>query len=165
MGKDLFGGEIEEELEEISGRRVIGTVEKVKLVGKDGKEVEVEAKIDTGAYSTSIDVELAKKLGYESVLEYFNRLEIPQEITRETGKEIMEELRKKYLAGHPELEDIDVVYSSSGTTVRPKVKINFMMDNNTVFSKANIIKRTGLQYPIIIGRRDLGRFLIDVNKL
>ena len=34
VGKDLFGGEIEEELEEISGRKVIGTVEKVKLIGK-----------------------------------------------------------------------------------------------------------------------------------
>jgi len=38
VGKDLFGGEIEEEVEEISGRRVIGTVEKVKLIGKNGKK-------------------------------------------------------------------------------------------------------------------------------
>ena len=90
VGKDLFGGEIEEELEEISGKKVIGTVEKVKLIGKDGKEVEVEAKIDTGAYSTSIDEELAEQLGYGDVLNYFKQIEIPEKITRETGKEIME---------------------------------------------------------------------------
>jgi len=30
VGRDLFGGEIEEEVEDISGRKVIGTVEKVK---------------------------------------------------------------------------------------------------------------------------------------
>lgn len=62
---DLFGGEIEEELEEISGKKIIGTVEKVKLIGRNGKEIEVEAKIDTGADSTSIDTELARELDLE----------------------------------------------------------------------------------------------------
>jgi alpha-L-glutamate ligase-like protein len=164
VGMDLFGGEIEEELEEISGRKVIGTVEKVKLIGKEGKEIEVEAKIDTGAYSTSIDEDLAKNLGYESLLEFFGQIEIPAEITRETGKSVMEDLRKKHLAGHPDLEDIDVIYSSSGITVRPKIKFSFIMDNQTILSRANIIKRTELKYSMIIGRRDLGKFLIDVNK-
>ena len=164
VGKDLFGGEIEEELEEISGKKVIGTVEKVKLIGKDGKEVEVEAKIDTGAYSTSIDEELAEQLGYGDVLNYFKQIEIPEKITRETGKEIMEDLRKKHLSGHPELEDIDIIYSSSGITVRPKVRIDFIMDNQNVLSLANLVKRTDLKYSMIVGRRDLGKFLIDTNK-
>jgi alpha-L-glutamate ligase-like protein len=164
VGKDLFGGEIEEELEDISGRRVIGTVEKVKLLGKDGKEVEVEAKIDTGAASTSIDAELAKQLGFEDLLVYFEKIEIPDAVTRESGKAVMDKLREKYLAGHAELEDIDVIYSSSGTTIRPKIKLAFLMDDKTIFSKANIISRTGLKYPMIIGRKDLGKFLIDVSK-
>ena len=37
VGMDLFGGEIEEEVEEISGRKVIGTMEKVRLIGKEWK--------------------------------------------------------------------------------------------------------------------------------
>lgn len=166
VGMDLFGGEIEEELEEISGRKVIGAVETVKLVGKDGQEIEVEAKIDTGAYSTSIDEDLARQSGFESVLEYFKQIqaEVPEEISRETGKGTLEELRKKYLSGHPDLEDIDIIYSSSGTTVRPKIKMSFIVNGQTINSKVNIIKRSGLNYPIIIGRRDLGRFLIDVKK-
>lgn len=164
IGADLFGGEIEEELEEISGKKVIGTIEKVKLIGKEGKEIEVEAKIDTGAYSTSIDEILAKELGYGDVLNYFKQIEIPEKITRETGREIMDNLRKKYLAGHPELEDIDIIYSSSGITVRPKVIANFIMDDQNILSKSNLIERTDLKYPMIIGRRDLGKFLIDVNK-
>ncbi|HMN19615.1 MAG TPA: sugar-transfer associated ATP-grasp domain-containing protein, partial [Candidatus Moranbacteria bacterium] len=36
IGMDLFGGEIEEELEDISGKKVIGTIEKVQLIGKNG---------------------------------------------------------------------------------------------------------------------------------
>jgi alpha-L-glutamate ligase-like protein len=163
VGMNLFGGEIEEEIEDLSGKKIIGTVEKVKLVGKNGKEIEVEAKIDTGASSSSIDIDLAKQLGLENVLEYFSKIEIPTEFKREKGKEVLEELRKKYLPGHEDLEDIDIIYSSSGTTVRPKIKVNFSMNSEDILSKSNIIERTGLMYPMIIGRKDLKKFLIEVR--
>ncbi len=163
VGMNLFGGEIEEEIEDISGRKVIGTVEKVKLIGKNGKEIEVEARIDTGAGSSSIDVVLAKQLGFEDVLEYFSKIDLPTNFKREEGKNILEDLRSKYLAGHEDLADIDIVYSPSGTTIRPKVQIKFIMDNEEISSKLNIVERTGLKYPMIIGRKDLKKFLIEVK--
>ncbi len=43
-------------------RRVIGVIEEVILRGPNG-EVHVRAKIDTGAARTSLDTDLAKKLG------------------------------------------------------------------------------------------------------
>ncbi|HLB51010.1 MAG TPA: sugar-transfer associated ATP-grasp domain-containing protein, partial [Patescibacteria group bacterium] len=49
VGMNLFGGEIESEVEEISGKKIIGTVEKVSLLGKDDTRVDVNAKINTGA--------------------------------------------------------------------------------------------------------------------
>jgi len=163
VGMNLFGGEIEEEIEDISGKRIIGTAEKVKLIGKDGKEIEIEAKIDTGAQSSSIDVSLAKELGFESVLDFFEKIEKPAEFPRDQVKEIEEDLRKKYLAGHEDLEDIVVIYSSSGVTIRPKVKISFVMNNEEVISKTNIIERTGLKYPMIVGKKDLKKFLIQIK--
>jgi alpha-L-glutamate ligase-like protein len=164
VGMNLFGGEIEEEIEDISGKKVIGTTEKVKLIGKNGKEVEAEARIDTGAGSSSIDASLAKQLGFEDVLEYFSKIDLPTSFKREEGKNILEDLRKKYLAGHEDLVDIDIVYSPSGTTIRPKVQIKFIMDNEEILSKMNIVERTGLKYPMIIGRKDLNKFLIDPSK-
>jgi alpha-L-glutamate ligase-like protein len=164
VGMNLFGGEIEEEIEDISGKKIIGTVEKVKLIAKDGKEIEIEAKIDTGAGFSSIDAELAKQLGYESVLEYFGKIEIPTGFKREEGKDILEELQKKYLAGHEDLEDIDIIYSSSGTTIRPKIKIEFIMNGENILSKSNIVERTGLKYPMIIGRTDMKKFLIEIKQ-
>lgn len=163
VGMNLFGGEVEEEIEGISGKKIIGTVEKVKLVGKDGKEIEVEAKIDTGAYSTSIDANLAKELSFSSVLEYFDKIEKPAGFTREQAKEVEENLRKKYLAGHEDLEDIVVIYSSSGVTIRPKVKIKLIIDNLEIISIANIVERTELKQPMIVGRKDLKKFLIEVK--
>ncbi|HRY82544.1 MAG TPA: sugar-transfer associated ATP-grasp domain-containing protein [Candidatus Moranbacteria bacterium] len=160
VGKDLFGGEIEEELEGISGRRVIGTVEKVKLIGKDGKEIEVEAKIDTGAGFSSIDTELAKQLGFENtVLEYENL-----NISYEQIKNLTPEQRKEIFKNIPDLADTAIIHSSHGTTYRPMVNINIIMDNIEFLAKVSIIDRSNLKMPIIIGKKNLGKFLIDVNK-
>lgn len=162
VGRDIFGGEIEEEVEDISGRKVIGTVEKVKLTGKNGEEVTIEAKIDTGAMSTSIDVELGRKLGFGDVLDFFEKIKLPKGFSREEGQDILRNLKNKYQ--HPDLYDIDLIYSSNGVSIRPKVKINFVMDGILIAANVNIAAREELKYSAIIGKRNLGKFLIDVNK-
>lgn len=164
VGMDLFGGEIEAGVEGLSGKKIIGAVEKVKLIGKDGKEIEAEAKIDTGAYSSSIDTELAKELGFEDVLSYFNSLELPKDFSRDNAKNIEEELRKKYLSSHPDLADISIVYSSHGTSIRPKIKLLIFLDQIEIATNVNITEREELKRSMIIGRRNLNKFLIDSNK-
>jgi hypothetical protein len=160
VGMNLFGGEIEEEIEELSGKRVIGAVEKVKLIGKDGKEIEVEAKIDTGADSTSIDTELAKELGFADTLAEFDR--------RMTERNVMEDLNKSerevLFSGIPDLADTAQVRSSHGFSYRPMILIAVELDTFTVPAKVSVIDRSSLQYKAIIGRRHLRKFLIDVNK-
>ncbi len=165
MGMDLFGGEIEEGVEDISGKKVIGTVEKVKIIGKDGREIEVEAKIDTGATSTSIDTELAKQLGFEDLINFWNLIEKPNNFSREEGKLIDERMTREYLGKHPDLVGISVVYSSSGSSIRPKIKISFVLDGVIVAASVNIADRKELEKEMIIGRKNLNKFLIDVNKI
>lgn len=162
LAQNLFGGEIEEGIEELSGKRVIGATEKVELLSKDGRKIEVTAKIDTGAWSTSIDLELAKKLGFSDLLDHFSSLKMPKNFSRKEVGEVEARLRKEYLKTHDDLEDIVVVYSSSGVTIRPKIKLKFIMDNESVFSRTNIVDRKDLKYPMLIGRRDLKKFLIEV---
>lgn len=164
LGRNLFGGEIEEEIEEISGRRVIGCIEKVRLVGKNGKEVTVEAKIDTGADSTSIDTELAKQLGFEDVISFFSSIPKPTSSERSDLKKVSEEYDTTYLSAHPDLKGIAFTYSSNGFTMRPKVDLSFVLDTMEIPARASIIDRSHLEYPVIIGRRNLSKFLVDVNK-
>lgn len=64
LSQELFGGEIEEELEEISGRKIIGIYEKVKIINS-GNEITVTAKIDSGAYRSAICHSLAEKLNLQ----------------------------------------------------------------------------------------------------
>jgi alpha-L-glutamate ligase-like protein len=160
VGMDLFGGEIEEELEDISGQRVIGSIEKVKLIGRAGREIEVEAKIDTGAGWSSIDTELAKSLGFQKTMEAYEKIALKYEDIKNLDKKERWNIFKHI----PYIESTVVVHSSHGTTYRPMVKIKIIMDKREIYSKVTVIDRAHLKYPIIVGKRNLGRFLIDVNK-
>ena len=50
-------------LEKGLGRKVVGIFEEVELVERNGERKKVRVKIDTGAYSSSIDRKLAEELG------------------------------------------------------------------------------------------------------
>jgi alpha-L-glutamate ligase-like protein len=160
IGRDLFGGEVEEEVEEISGRKMIGLIEKVKLIGKEGKEVEVEAKVDTGAGFTSIDLELAEQLGFGDTVAAYKEL---QHTYHDLRKMTVNE-RWEVFKHIPNVVSLVAVHSSSGSTYRPVIRISVILDNVTMSTKVTIINRAHLKYPIIIGRRNLRKFLIDVSK-
>ncbi len=132
----------------------------MKLVGKNGKEITVEAKIDTGADSTSIDTELAKQLGFEETLLHFSsRLG-----ERDVLKEFTKEERGKLFANIPDLAETIPIRSSHGTSYRPMIRIDLIMDDFTIPAKVSVIDRSHLDYQVIIGRKNLGKFLIDTNK-
>lgn len=160
IGMNLFGGEIEEEIEELSGKHVIGNVEKVKLIGKDGKEVEVEAKIDTGAEFSSVDIALARQLGFEETINQYQALNIDYEKIKNMSKEQRVALFKNIYG----LADTAIIHSATGTTYRPMIQLTITLHDATFPIKASVIDRSGLAYPAIIGKRDLDRFLIDVSK-
>jgi len=160
VGMDLFGGEIEEEVEEISGRKVIGTIEKVKLIGKNGKEIEVEAKIDTGAGYTSISTELAEQLGFKKTIEAYEKINYTYAEIKHLSKEERWNIYKKI----PDIANTIAIHSSNGTTYRAMIRTTIKMHGWIIPTRVTLIDRTHLKYPIIIGKRNLGRFLIDVTK-
>lgn len=63
IAKALFVGRFADRVAAEEGIKTVDVWEKVKIVSADGQKVEVEAKLDTGAWKTSIDKNLAEKLG------------------------------------------------------------------------------------------------------
>ncbi|MDD5083842.1 MAG: sugar-transfer associated ATP-grasp domain-containing protein [Candidatus Moranbacteria bacterium] len=160
MGMDLFGGEIQEELEEISGKKVIGTVAKARLIGIDGKSIEVNAKIDTGADSTAIDLGIARELGFDKTVdEYLRASKEWSELSELSKKD-----RWKMFEHIPHVISTVPVKSSHGVTYRIIVRIQIELDGITIPAKVTLINRSHLEYPVIVGKRNLRKFLIDVNK-
>ncbi|MEP7103536.1 MAG: sugar-transfer associated ATP-grasp domain-containing protein [Candidatus Dojkabacteria bacterium] len=165
LGKDLFGGEIEEEIETISGKKMIGITENVTLYSLDGKYSEViKAKIDTGADSTSIDTELARRLGYGDVIDELINKQIPENFDKDEGKERMRILDEELKPKFDYLTDIRLISSSHGMSLRPSVKLSIEIDTYKYETYANIFDRSGLDYKMIVGRKSLYKFLIDPSK-
>ena len=175
LGQDLFGGEIEEDIEEKTGKRVVGIFKKIMIEGPRGKRI-VDAKLDTGAYYTSIDEDLAIELGYSEGLAVFKKF-FPEYHSSHLfpGKDIeyqfsqsrfmrenhVEEIVK---ASKGQIQSIKLVYSSNGVTIRPVIEARIILDRTSITTKATIVRREHLRYPVIIGRKSLQSFIIDVGK-
>ncbi len=63
IAKALFAERFADRVAAEEGIKTIGVWENVKIVGNKGEKLEVRAKIDTGAWKTSLDKDLAEKLG------------------------------------------------------------------------------------------------------
>lgn len=164
LGKDLFGGEIEEGIESIAGKDLIGIYEKITFYGKNDKSVTTIAKTDTGADSTSIDKEIAKRLGYSDVVELVESGILPENIERNAGIEIVKKLREELPESYPDIDSVEYVKSSHGNSVRVSVKLKLKIQDTTFETKASIFDRSKLSYNAIIGRKSLNKFLIDPTK-
>ncbi len=175
LAQDLFGGEIEEEVEEATGKRVVGIFKKIIIEGPRGKRI-VDAKLDTGAYYTSIDEELAIELGFGEVVkafkEYFPHFhgslmfpgkDIDYQLaeTRKIRDLHIEEIVQKSTGL---LQNIRLVSSSNGISIRPVIETKIILDRSAILTKATIVRRKHLRFPVIIGRKSLKSFIIDVGK-
>lgn len=157
LGMNLFGGEIEEEIEELSGKKMIGVIEKVTFFGKDDKEVTLEAKIDTGADSSSIDFEIAEELGFGETVRAYRTLRAELESLPKEG-------RWDLLKNIPGVVGTAPIHSSHGTTYRVKIQLEMLLDGTRTPIRPTLIDRSHLDYKAIIGRKNLQKFLVDVSK-
>ncbi len=190
IAQDLFGGEVEEEIEDISGKQVLGIVEAIKIEYKakdveesekdeNGKlktekpeekkeikpeEMELKAKIDTGADLSSIDKSLAKDLGYSEIIDEFDELTKNIEIDATLTKEILDEKIKDKLEKWGDNVDTVIIRSSHGTSYRLVIKMNIILSGVEIISRMSVTDRSNLEFPVIIGRKSLGRFLVDPSK-
>jgi len=161
LAKDLFGGEIEEEIENISGREVVGLNEDIYITAKDGTLYKGLCKIDTGAHASSVDRETIRSLGYGDVLDYYAKI-VPEGIEnmdRETRKNVANKLKK-----HPEIEKVISIKSASGSDYRMLISLPAKIKDREFIMKATVASRAHLSHRVLIGVRDLRYFLVDSTK-
>lgn len=187
VAQDLFGGEIEQEIEEISGKQILGIIENVKIrrrnageeVAVDEKKmtkkeraemkknreksfVEIKAKVDTGAGYSSIDKNLAKELGYEDVINEFD--EITKNVLDIKDKEEREFLMKDKLKEWGDNFNTVLIKSSHGVSYRLIIRMDIILSGILINTPVTIIERSDLKFPAIIGRKSLRNYLVDPSK-
>jgi len=162
LARDLFGGEIDEEIELLTGREVIGLSGNVSLTGKNGNEIKVKCKIDTGAESSSIDEDIMRELGYDDLIEHFDNVIEDKSIVNKKRKYRRPYIQKLY--EHPDVVMVTKIKTASGNDYRVKVDIPAQIGERDFTMRANIAHRSHMEYPVLLGKRDLKNFLIDTTK-
>lgn len=128
IAKALFAERYLDRAKAEEGIKTLNVRETVKVIDALGNKTEVLAKVDTGAWRSSIDRQLAKDLG---LLQKANILWTKP------------------------------VKGSMGKEVRPIIALKFYLAGRRVSTMASIANREGLKVKMIIGRRDLGGFLVN----
>jgi hypothetical protein len=139
-------------------RPIIGPVEEVVLSRNSGKKKNALARIDTGADYSSIGENLAKNIGFKRIVKELQNL-----------KHIITNPKKNHKPEQELLNSIKgvkgaiLIRSAAGRTRRVLVPLNMELAGKNIRTKVTIIERTHMQYPMIVGRKDLqkGKFIID----
>lgn len=164
VAKELFGGEAESEIEENTGKKILGIINKIKIKNKKGEWLDLEAKLDTGAGISAIDEQLARQLGFGEAIDFFQSFDIKHLLTKEEVERLSKEEVWKKLIKHKDIVAVVKTYSSHGISYRIEIPLKISLSGKIVSSNASVIIREHLKYPVIIGRRDLKGFLVDPNK-
>lgn len=139
-------------------RPIIGPVEEVLLAQRRGSKKHVLARVDTGADYSSICEKLAISIGFRSIVSELQKL---KHIIRNPIKNFRPE--RELLNRIKGVKGAILIRSAAGRTRRVFVPLKIEIAGKLIKTKVTIIERTHMEYPMIIGRKDLqkAKFIID----
>ena len=131
---------------ETSDLVILGWVEKVYLVDPG---IEIEAKLDTGAETSSLDARVIKK--FRKGGKRWVRFAVTD---RDSGEEFIL-VRKR-------VRTIGVVQHDGSTQIRPVVLLEVCIGGEVMKTEVSLISRHEFDYPLLLGRSALASFaLVD----
>ncbi|KUK77518.1 MAG: alpha-L-glutamate ligase [candidate division WS6 bacterium 34_10] len=174
LGKNLFGGEVEESIESISGRKVVNIVEKVIVYHKPAvsmrkkkQKIKVDKEItnsfmDTGVLTSRISSSLANRIGFRDTTKFFKNAKIPKSF--DTFKEAQEyiDTEGKKIIEHEDIERLAKVVEDGQINIRPVIKIVIKLSGD--LKDIETVITDDIIYPLVIGRKELAGYLVDTTK-
>ncbi|MFH1547371.1 MAG: sugar-transfer associated ATP-grasp domain-containing protein [bacterium] len=183
VAQNLFGGEVEDEVKLVSGRQIIGLVEKTsfhpykdpeemikinlkptKKHDKTKEDLKVKVQVDTGIRRSIISQRLATRLGYTEALKHFDSFDFPSKFdSREDARTVLEQNIEK-IESHPQIIDTVIMNEEDCIRIRPVITVKFRVADQEIESNMAIAQSKSMPYPAVIGRNDLMNFLVDTSK-
>ena len=168
VAKNLFGGEVEESIEAISGRKVVNITEKILLFHDDGKDPTksnkeiVTAFMDTGIITSRLSRSLASRIGFLEAIKHFKSLGIPDSFsTLQEAQEYIDKNSTKLLEG-TSIRRIAKIIDEQTINIKPVIEARIKISGEIKSVEMVITEDT--THPVVIGRNDLKGYLIDTSK-
>ncbi len=173
VAKNLFGGEVEEEIESISGKKLVNLIEKISVshiakLNKKGnvkparKEV-VNAFLDTSKASSRIHEKLASTIGLYSSIKRFKELNIPKFNNLDEAFKYVQ-LHEEAIVEQTGIKRLSKVIIEGKVELRPVFDINITISKEEKTLEMLIDTEREMGYSVVIGRKDLKEYLIDPSK-
>ena len=128
-------------------------------VAYNGTMIKTNAKFDTGASNSSIDLVLARKLGIEeNLIEAYKELEkvqIPKTISKEEKKELEKKYREEFTTRFPGISSVKITKSASGFSIRPYIRLKLIFNGRYIDTEANLKDRSGMSVEMLVGLKDM----------
>jgi len=172
IAKNLFGGQIEEEIENISGKTLISLVEKILVYfsdipvkkNKPRKKETVNAIMDTGILSSRIDWGLASRIGQYKTLEKFKKVGIPTRFgTLKDAQKYIDQNNDR-IAEETNITRLAKISEDGEIKVLPVLNFDIRIAKEDKSVDMIVSKQSSMIYPVMIGRKELKGYLIDTSK-
>ena len=175
LAKTLFGGEVEESIEAVSGRQLVSIVEKIRVYHKDWSPEKEKRKkdrlfeiqnafMDTGFKTSRIDRGLANRIGLDKSIAFFDSIPVPSSFENfNDAQEYIDINEEKYFKDE-NIVRLAKIFEDGKIRVRPVFKINIKISKEVKNIEMIISSRKEMTYPVVLGREDLKGYLIDTTK-
>jgi hypothetical protein len=171
VAKNLFGGEVEDSIEAISGRKVININEKITLYYKSYKEGSknenkdrelTTAFVDTGALTSRISRSYVSRMGYFETMRQFDYLKCPKTFpTFKDAQEYIDEYSKN-MAEDAYIIRLAKIFEDGQIVVRPVIIVKVKISGE--IRDLEMIVTEDSTHSVTLGRNDLKDYLIDTSK-
>ena len=126
---------------------------------RDNKRIQVTAKFDTGARSSSIDLSIGEKLGLGNELieayKELEKIEVSRDISKKQLSKMENDLTEEYSKKYSDISSVRASKSSSGFSVRPYIRLTLEFNGQYITTEANLRDRTGLSCEMLDGLGDM----------
>jgi hypothetical protein len=178
IAKDLFGGEVGEEIEEISGKQLVNLVEKITVYHKPKTKFKARTKrekvsikttvvkgfLNTGNTTSRLDAGLAGDLGFSNAISHFETFKIPNSFSDFAKANEFIEGNETRICGESDIIRLAMIVEDGKIVVKPVIKINIKIRQLEKEIETIVSTKADMSYPILLGRKDLKDFLIDPSK-
>lgn len=175
LAKELFGGEVEESIEAISGRQVVSIVERIRVYHRDWSPEKERRKkdklfdvqnafMDTGFKTSRIDKGLANRIGLDKSNSFFDDMKVPSSFETFTEAQEFIDKNEKDFTIDENIVRLAKILEGGKIKVRPVFKINIKISKEIKNIEMIISTREEMTYPIVLGQEDLKGYLIDTTR-